>query len=85
MECDQGINPEVQILSQSLGGSLPPFLRLRFPTAWPWWENLANKEVLHLLSHGVEPEFACPTLPIIPQGRLFNDEESAMQIISENM
>ena len=99
MEWDQVINPpveeeaskarvpkeEVQIPSQSQGGSLLPFLRLRSPTAWPWWEKWASKEVLHLLSHGVEPDFACPTLPIIPQGRSFKDQESALQIISDYM
>ena len=99
VEWDQVINPhgeeeaskarvpkeEVQIPSQSQGGSLPPFLRLRSPTAWPWWEKWASKEVLHLLSHGVEPDFACPTLPIIPQGRSFKDQESALQIISDYM
>jgi hypothetical protein len=60
-----------------------PLSQAKIPTAWPWWEKWASKEVLHLLSYGVEPDFACPTLPIIPQVRSFKDQESAMQIIPE--
>ena len=78
--------PKEEVFQVCQGGHrnvLPPFLRLRTPEAWAWWEKHASSEVLHLLAQGVEPNFCCPPLPLIPQGRSVSDQEAALHIIQE--
>ena len=78
--------PRGEVSPQSQGGShqeIPPFLRLRSADAWAWWEQHASPEILQLLAEGVEPNFCCPLLPVMPQGRSVSDQEAALQIMAE--
>ena len=49
-----------------------------------WWRRAgAPAQVISYIVNGVEPQWTCPTLELIPQPRRIADEKLALQILQE--